>query len=131
MKYLATLTTIFFSVACLTAADYPVAQSQNTEAFTLLSTSTGTNDTATGSTIAIERNIWHTFQVSATLTNTNTATITLAVSLDATNWLSTYALDVVATSSTNTYTQLTGKFKYVRASVAGSNATVRALYLGQ
>ena len=130
MKH-ALATCLLLAALVASAADFPWVQSQNTQAFTLLSTASGTNTSETGSTNYIERNTWHTLQIVAANTNATALTVAVQVSLDATNWAPAYSLTFTNTASTNVWTNIVGKFQATRVVMTGTNATATVFYLGQ
>ncbi len=107
------------------AAELPLAQAFNTQSNLLYSATTN----ATGSSLEIELNVYHTFQIQNTTLRTNTCY--LDRSLDGSVWIPFYTN--VFTVVAQVDTTLTGKWKYVRGrldTLTGTNCAVTFLYLG-
>ena len=107
----------------LAATDFPPSLAGNTKAVTLLTATTN----ATSSSLDIEKEVYHTFQMN--YTSTGNSTNTLSYSLDGTNWVNFYTNELTAAAIK--VTTLTGKFRYARSVYSASNGTVAVLYLGQ
>lgn len=135
MKKLLAIAFVFTIAALALATDFPVSQSQNTEALTLLSAShpASTNATAstTGDSIGIEKATTHTFQIVAGATNPSVSTVVIKLSLDGSNWFTYSTLGLTNSTGTNIYSTVVGKFKFARVTLSGTNTAATVLYLGQ
>jgi hypothetical protein len=135
MKNLLTIAFVFTIAVLALATDFPVAQSQNTEALTLLSAShpASTNATAstTGDSIGIEKATTHTFQTIVGSTNPSVSTVAIKLSLDGTNWFTYSTLGTTNASGTNVYSTVVGKFKFAQVTLSGTNTAATVLYLGR
>ncbi len=129
MKYI--LFSFLLLLQCrVSAKEFPPTLAYETISATIwtsLSVSNATANPETSLAFDVEKSVYHTFQFITTATNLSTTV--LQRSLDGTNWASVFTN---APTSTNVVdTTFIGKWKYYRATMIGTNATVVIKYLGQ
>lgn len=111
----------------LHGTDIPLPLAFNTSSNSLLSASnSGTNHPNATNSIWVEPNLYHTFVLS--ITCTDSTTVTLDRTLDQVAWIP-FSTNT-ATSTANSEVTILGKWSYVRGRFTGSNASATVLYLG-